>query len=540
MRRPAPALTLLGSLFVALLLAACTRRETPVEAGLRTHTLLVGNQNEPATLDPHIVEAYTDMRVIVALFEGLTAFDEKTGQPVPAAAERWEVSPDGLTYTFHLRKDGRWSNGDPVTARDFEYSIRRALSPALGSPYTYVLWPIKNAEAFNGGKLSDFAQVGVSAVDDSTLRLVLTRPTPYLPALAALPAWMPVHRATIEQNGRADDRANLWTRPGKLVGNGAFVLSEWTSNARIVVTKNPHFWDAARNQLERVIFFPIEKADVEELNFRAGQLHVTAAVPASKIAAYRQQSPALLRADPLLNTYYVNFNVTKPPLDNPKVRRALALAIDREAISHNVYADAMPPARTLTAEDHSGYLPPPRPALDYDAARALLAEAGYPGGRGLPVLSIQTLNDDKSPRVCETLQAMWQRELGVKISIEPYEQKTWIQNQQTLSHTLALMAWTADYPDPITFLDLFRKGGGNNWTGWGNPDYDHLLDEAANTADPRARFDLLRRAEALLLDEAPIAPFLHTASVYLIDPAVKNWEAAPLGFHRYQLIRLAK
>jgi oligopeptide transport system substrate-binding protein len=521
-------------------LASCAKRETPVEKGIRTRTLLVGNQNEPATLDPHIVDAYTDMRVIVALFEGLTALDEKTAQPVPAAAERWAVSPDGLVYTIQLRPDGRWSNGDRVTARDFDFGLRRALSPALGSPYAYVLWPIKNAQPFNTRKLANPADLGVSVVDEFTLRITLERPTPYLPALAALAAWSPAHRASIEKYGRIDDRSNPWTRPGKLVGNGAFVLAEWTPNARIVVTKNPHHWGAAANQIERVVFFPIEKADVEELNFRAGQLHVTHSLPASKVAAYRQQSPERLRADPLLNTFYVNFNVTKPPLDNVKLRRALALAIDRDAIAHTVYGGTMPPALTLTAKDHSGYVPPPRGKHDFAAARALLTEAGYPGGRGLPPLGIQTLNDDKGPKVCETIQAMWQRELGVRTTIEPYEQKTWIQNQQTLSHTIALMGWTADYPDPITFLDVFRTGGGNNWTGWGQKDYDQLLEQAANTADAKSRFQILQSAEALLLEAAPIAPFNHNASVYLIHPAVKNWSPAPLGFHRYQLVRLEK
>ena len=530
----------LGLILALLATAACSKRETLVEVGIRTRTLLVGGQNEPATLDPQLIEAYTDMRIAVALGEGLTCFDEKTGAAVPGVAERWEVSPDGLTYTFHLRPAARWSNGEPVTARDFAYSFRRILSPALGASYNYMLWPIKNAQAFSAGQTKDFAAVGVAVLDDATLKLTLARPTPYLPLLAAHSTWYPVHRATIEKFGKIDERGTAWTKPANFVGNGPFTLTEWTPNARITVTKNPLYWGAAANALERVQFFPIEKADVEELNFRAGQLHVTFAAPSSKITTYRQQSPDRLRLDPLLGLFYVNFNTTKPPLTDPKVRRALALAIDRAAISQSVYSGANRPAFTVVPPQCGGYPGPAGQPFDFAAARALLAEAGFPGGKGLPAMPIQVLNDDKLPKVAEAIQAMWQRELGVNITIEPLEQKTWVQNQQNLAHTLALMGWTADFPDPITFLDVFRQGGGNNWTGWSSAAYDALLDRAAQTADPVARFATLREAESLLLAATPIAPFIFGSSNYLIHPAVKNWAPAPLGLHRFQLIRLEK
>ncbi|MDB6127295.1 MAG: oppA 1 [Verrucomicrobia bacterium] len=522
----------------ALVLASCAKRETPVEEGIRTHTLLIGNQNEPATLDPQLIDAATDQNIAVALFEGLTVLDEKTAQPIPGAAERWDISPDGLSYTFHLRASGRWSNGDALTASDFVYSFQRILTPALGSVYAYMLWPIKNAEEFNAGKLTDFTQVGVVAIDAATLRITLVRPTPYLLSVAAHSTWMPVHRATIEKFGKISDRDSAWTRPGNMVSNGAFALTEWRPNARVIVTKNPQYWDAAHTQLERVIFFPTEKADIEELNFRAGQLHLTFILPASKIPAYQKDAPEKLRIDPLLFFSYVNFNTTKPPFTDPKVRRALALAIDRAAISQSVFSGARPPASTVVPPNCGGYIPPRGQQPDFAAARALLAEAGFPGGKGLPSLPMQVLNDDKTPKMAETIQAMWQRELGVTTTIEPYEQKTWLQNQQTLTHTVGLLAWTADFADPVTFLGIFTTGNGNNWTGWGNPQYDALLDRAANTADPAARFSILQQAEALLLQEAPIAPVVFGARTYLIHPAVKNWQPSPVGVHRYQLVEL--
>lgn len=525
-------------LLPALWFTGCAKRETAVETAIRTHTLLVGNQNEPASLDPHVVDAYTDQIILTALFEGLTVLDEKTNQALPGVAETWDVSPDGLVYTFHLRPAARWSNGDPVTAADFVFSFQRILTPAFGATYSYMLWPIKNAEGFNKGTVRDFSAVGVEALDARTLRLRLTRPVPYLPALATHNTWLPVHRASIEKLGRVDDRGNPWTRPGNLVGNGPFTLTEWTPNARIVVAKNPHYWDAAHTQLERVVFFPIEKPDTEDHDFRASQLHVTFDVPKSKIAGYLAESPSPLRIDPLLNITYLNFNVTKPPFTDPRVRRALALAIDREAISHTVLNGAYPAAHSMTPPNCGGYTARAQVPDDFAAARRLLADAGFPGGQGLPIIPVQVLNDESQPRMMEAIQAMWRRELGVRVTIEPYEQKTWLQNQQTMTHTLGVLGWTADFADPVTFLDVFRTGNGQNWTGWGSPDYDRLIEQAANTSDPQARFEVFQKAEALLLQAAPVAPLVFRARTYLIHPAVKNWEPSPLGLHRFQLIRL--
>lgn len=530
-----PFVLLLASILLA---SGCTKRETPVEEGIRTHTLLVGNAEEPATLDPNLLDAYTDQNIAVALFEGLTIVDDKTSQPAPGAAERWDVSPDGRVYTFHLRPTGQWSNGDPVTASDFAYSMRRILTPALGSSYSYMLWPIKNAQAFNAGKLTDFAQVGVTVVDPLTLRLTLERPTPYLLALAMHQSWMPVHQATIEKFGKLETRNSPWTRPGNLVGNGAFTLTEWSPNSRIIVTRNHHYWDDVHNHLERVIIYPISSSETDELNFRAGQLHLTYSLPSAKIPVYREKSPTLLRLDLLLANNYLNFNTTQPPFDNVKVRRALAMAIDRVALATNIYAGARQPAPTFVPPGCAGYTPPAGQKLDYAAARALLAEAGYPGGRGLPPIAMQTINDDRGPKIAEAIQAMWRRELGVEITIEPFEQKTLLQNMQSLHFTLGLNGWSADFDDPITFLGIFTTGNGNNWTGWSNKAYDQLLDQAANTADPAARFALLQKAEVILLDEAPIAPFVFGVRNYLIHPAVRNWNPSPIGIHLYQHVEL--
>lgn len=520
-----------------LVFAGCAQRESPATGAIASQTLLLGNLSEPADLDPHTAAAYTDQNVIIALFEGLTALDEKTSRAVPAAAGRWDISPDGLTYTFHLRPDAHWSNGEPVTAQDFVFSFERILTPALAAEYSYMLWPIRNAAAFNRGKLARFADVGVTALDARTLQLTLERPTPYLLALAANPAWFPVHRATIEKFGRMDQRGTAWTRAGNLVGNGAFTLAEWFANARIVARKNPHHWDAARTTLERVVFLPIENPDVEERAFRTGQLHVTYSVPVEKIARYRETAPERLRLDPFLQTFFLRFNVTKPPLDRPEIRRALALAIDRDALARHVLRGSRLAAPHFTPPGSGGYTAEARVALDLTAAQHLLADAGFPNGDGLPVLELQVRNDDTQPRVAEAIQAMLEK-IGVRISIAPFEQKTWLQNQQTLAYTIAFSAWVGDFADPATFLDLFVGGGGNNWTGWADGAFDRLLTEAALTADPDVRFAIFQRAEARLLEESPITPLYFGARTYLIHPAVKNWEPALLGFHRYHRVRL--
>jgi oligopeptide transport system substrate-binding protein len=523
-----------------LLLASCrpAATTTAAAAGRRDQTLLLGNSSEPGDLDPQTATALTEMNVLVALFEGLTCLDEKTSQPQPGVAERWEISPDGLVYTFHLRANARWSNGNPLTARDFAWSYQRILSPKLASEYSYMLWPIKNAEAYNEGKVTDFAQVGVKAADDRTLEITLGAPCPWLLALAAHQTWFPVHRATLEKFGAAERQGTPWTRPENLVGNGPFTLAEWSPNARIVVAKNPHYWDAMHTTLQRVEFFPIENQATEEKTYRAGQLHVTYGLPPAKIAAWRADAPGQLRVDPLLETFFLRCNVTKPPLDNVKLRQALARAVDRTALANTILHGSVVPAHALTPPGTAGYQPPAGVPDDFAAARRLLAEAGFPGGKGLPTFEVQIKADDIHRAVLEAIQQMWARELGVNITIVPLEQKTWLQNQQTQAYQISSARWVGDYVDPNTYLDLWLTNGGNNWTGWGNAAYDQLVTGAAHTLDTPRRQALQQQAEALLLDQGPIIPIYYGARVYLIDPGVKGWVPNLLGIHRYQTISL--
>ncbi len=506
--------------------------------GIRTGTLLVGNPAEPQDLDPQLLTAGTEYDIIVALCEGLCVLDERTSQPEPAAAAAWEVSADGLVYTFHLRPAARWSNGDPLTAQDFVASWRRALTPAFASENAYLLYPLKNAAALNAGRLADFSLLGAEARDDHTLRLTLESPTPYLPALTALPVWFPVNPRVLAKFGALNERHPAWTRPENFVGNGPFTLTEWTPNARLVATKSPTYWDAARVRLDRIIFLTTESTDVDERNFRAGQVHITAGLPAAKIDNYRATNPAALRTDPFLQAIFLRFNTTRPPFTDARVRRAFSLAIDRDAIANRVLRGGQAPARSFTPPNLAGYTARASVPTDFATARRLLAEAGFPGGRGLPVLDLQVRNDQAQPKVAEVLQARWKKELGVDLTISQLEQKTWFQNQQNLDYTLAGAGWIGDFVDPVTFLGLFVSGGGNNWTGWADAAYDDLLARAARAPDPAARFGFFQQAEARLLEQAPVAPVFFGVRNYLIHPAVHGWEPSLLGQHQYKKVYL--
>lgn len=518
--------------------AGCAKRETPAAEGIRTGTLLVGNTAEPGDLDPQLASTLSDQIIVNTLFEGLTLLDERSTNPLPAAAESWSVSGEGRVWTFRLRDGLKWSNGESLTAADFVASWRRVLSPEFASDNASYLFALKNGEAFNAGKLKDRDQLGFTAPDDRTLVLTLEQPTPYLPALVSMPAWFPINPRTLAKHGPLEKRGTDWTRAGNLVSNGPFSLAEWTPNARVVLAKNPHHREAAKNRLQRVIFFPIESADVEEHNFRAGQLHVTANLPVTKIAGWREKDPTRLRLEPTLQANFLRFNTTRPPLTDPRIRRALALAIDRDALAKAVLQESRLPAHAFTPPGTGGYTARATVGLDLATARRLLAEAGYPGGKNLPAIEFQCRNDELSPRIAEALQAMWQRDLGVRTAISQMEQKIWIQNQQSLNYGITTAAWTADFPDPITFLGLFSATGGYNWTGWKSAPYDQFLDTAANTADPAKRYEIFQEAEAFLLNEAPVTPLYFGAHTYLIHPAVKGWEPAPLVFRRFDLVKL--
>jgi oligopeptide transport system substrate-binding protein len=535
---PLRRLVVSAALVPLLFALGCAKRESTVALGNQNGVFHISIGSEPTDLDPHTVTGLGDAKVIQSLFDPLVSFEPVTLKPVPALAERWETSADGLTYTFHLRANAKWSNGDPVTAQDCVDSWRRILTPALAADYAYFLHLIRGAEAFNKGTTTDFSTVGAKAVDARTLVVTLTHPAPYFLQILLNSPWRPVHVRSIAAAGDPYRRGQPWTKPGKLVSSGPFVLKEWATHQRVVVEKSPTYWDRDRVKLNAVHFYPTDSIDAEERAFRAGQLHATWALPLSKVLPLQKENSPNLRIDPNLETYFFRLNVRKAPFTDARIRRALSLAIDRETIASKILPGGRKPAPTFVPDFLTGYTPPKRTAYDPETARRLLAEAGFPKGANLPPIEILYNNNEILRLVCEAVQQMWRRELGVDVRLVNQEYKVVFANRRAGDYQLLLGTWTADYLDATTFLDLWRSGSGNNHTGWTDPAYDALAKKADATVDPVARASILAEAEALVLDSAPIIPVYFNTHVYLLHPAVKGWQPTPMDHTDYRYVSL--
>lgn len=531
-------LACLGVVAILSLLPGCGRRQTLVEAADRQQILLLGNGAEPEELDPDIVTGVQEFHIIMSLLEGLVIEDPVDLHPIPGVAERWDISPDRKVYTFHLRTNAVWSNGDPVTARDFLESYKRILTPSLASEYAYMHFVVKNAEAYNEGKITDFNQVGYKALDDHTLQITLNNPTPYFLSLLIHMSWFPVHMPTVRKYGDPYQRGNKWTRPGHFVGNGPFVLTKWRVNDVIEVRKSPTYWDRDRVRLNAIRYYPIESDDTEERAFRAGQLHITETVPLSKIDYYKEHYPDLLKISPYLGTYFYRVNVTKPPLNDKRVRQALAMVINREAIVKDIMKGGQLPAYNFTPPDTAGYTCRTHLEENVPAAKRLLAEAGYPDGKGLPPIEILYNTSEAHRTIAEAIQQMWRTKLGVDARLVNEEWKVYLVAQQTLNYQISRSAWIGDYVDPNSFLDMWLTDGGNNETGWSNPEYDRLIAQAAATINPQQRLEVFQKAEAILIDEMPVIPIYFYTRVCLQRPEVKGWYPTILDDHPYKFVYL--
>lgn len=514
-----------------LTLTSCSRRETAVEAGNREQIIHIGNLSEPADLDPQVINSQQDAVIAQALFEGLTQYDPQTSEATPALAERWEVSADNLTWTFHLRRNGKWSNGEPVTAHDFVFSFRRMLTPSLASEYASLLYVLRNARAINSGQLTDATQLGARAADDFTLVLTLAHPAPYLPNMLCNAAWYPVPRAAIEKHHGLTQRGSAWTRPGNHVSNGYFMLAEWIPHQRIRVVKNPHYWDRDHVKLNGAVFYPIESEDAEERTFRAGQLHVTSTMPLAKVPAYRAEKSPFYTSHILFGTFFLRLNVEQPPLHDARVRRALSLAIDREAMVRDVMRAGQQPAGHLTPPGTAGFHSRARVSLDVETARKLLAEAGFPNGQGFPVLELLYNSTEANRLIAEALQQMWQRGLGIGLKMQNQEARVQNDSMRSGNYQIGRFAWIGDYLDPSSFLELMTSTSGNNMTRWGSADYDRIFAEANQTEDTAKRYELYQQLEEILARECPIVPVYFYARNRLRRPEVKGWHGNLLDQH---------
>lgn len=479
---------------------------------------------EPELRDPGVMGGQPDGRFARMVFEGLTVNDARTLEPLPGQARAWTISPDGLVHTFHMRPGLVWSDGTPLTAHDFVWSWRRVLAPETAARNASLLYPIRGAEAFNKGE-SDGSDLGLAAPDDSTFVVTLGHPTAYFLFLTTYYVFMPVPRHVIERHGVR------WTLPANLVGNGAFRWTYWRQNDRYEFVPSPTYWDRANVRLERVIAYTVDDLNTSSNLYKSGATdwNPSGYIPSPWLAYMKPYAD--YRTDRYQGIYFYSFNTTRAPFDDVRVRRALMLAVDRETIARDLLKGSREPWGRITPAGYPGYEGPPQVRYDPERARALLAQAGYPEGRGFPRVSLLFNTSEDHRRIAEAIQAMWKRELGITIELSNQEWGSYLQATQALRYDIARRSWIGDYLDPNTFLQMLMGGDGNNRTGWSDPRYDALLREAARTLEPAQRLRMLAEAEALALDAAVFLPIYHYSTTELVKPWVRGLHPTVLDVH---------
>ena len=524
----------------SLVEAQVPSNESPIDYGLRNQIMYIGNGAEPQGLDPHIVTGVPEHHLLITMCEGLTSSNPKGGLPLPGMAESWEISDDGKTYIFNINPDAKWSNGDQVTANDFVWSWMRILTPTLGSQYPDMLYYLEGAQDFHQKKITDFDQVGVKALDELTLEVKLNNPTPFFLGLLSHYATWPVHKDTVLKHGSIDDRRGKWTKEGNFVCNGPMNLKSWEINKKIVVEKNPLYWDADKVKLKEMHFYPVSNVTTEERMFRAGQLHTTSSLPSSKCPIYIKNKNPNLRIDPYMGTYFYRTNTLHPALKDKRVRKALAYAINRKVIVEKVTKCGQIEAYSFTPPGSAGYEPGTEIPYDLQMARQLLSEAGFKDGKNFPELEILFNTNEDHKKIATVVQQMWQVGLGIKVKLANQDWKVYLDRERSGDFEISRAGWIGDYEDPNTFLDTLRPNRGNNKTGWANAEYDNLIEKANSTADKNIRFDLLRKAENILIDEMPIIPIYTYVRSYQLSADVKGFDANYLDHHHPKYIYLER
>ena len=488
------------------------------------------NGDEPQTLDPHLAEGLPAAHILRDLFEGLTS-EAPNGRIIPGAAIRWNISRDGKTYTFYLRRDALWSNGDPVTAEDFVYGLRRSANPATASAYAQVLLPIENAAEVLAGDLPP-EELGVTALDEFTLQISMRDPTPYFLALLNHSSTYPVHRASEEAFGPA------FSRPGNLVSNGAYVLDGWAIRSRIDLVKNEHYWDAENVIIEKVHYYPFEDQSTALKRFRRGKLHWTSEVPVNQFMWLMRHYPEELVISPWLGSYFFGFNLEREPfIENPELRLALALAIDRDLLTEKVTQFGELPSYNLVPPGITDYVSPLPEWAEWTQqqrnaeAQRLYAEAGYSEENPLKI-EIRYSHGKNNKKMALAAASLWKQVLGVQATLLNEEQKVFLQNRERKILTQVFQAgWISDYADAYSFLNLFRSGHGSNFYGYSNSLYDSLLDEVAAERIPSRRRRLMFETERLLLNDMPFIPVYSYVTKRMVNPRLKGWESNVMDHH---------
>lgn len=510
---------------------------------------------DPKTIDPGLNNSVEGGKVIVNAFEGLTDLD-KNEKVIPGVAEKWDISKDGLHYTFHLRKDAKWSDGKPVKAQDFEYAWKRALNPDTASEYAFQLFYLKNGEAYNqsqnpkAAKKATVDEVGVKATDDYTLDVTLEGATPYFLSLMAFPTYMPIRKDIIEKNPK-----DWATKPETYVSNGPFMMKELKMKDSINFVKNSNYWDTKNVKLDQIQFKVLDQESSYLAAFKTGQIDMLDKPPVQEIPSLLKDNIAT--SYPYLGTYYYDFNISAnaanvnpeaaKALKDVRVRKALSLAIDREAITSKVSKGGEKPATSFVPSgvtDEKGtkfknkeYY---KTTANVEEAKKLLAEAGYPDGKGFPKLELiyNTLQQHQS--IAAAVQDMWKKNLGIDITLRNLERKVQLTEANKHNFVLNRDGWIADYNDSMTFLDIFTTTNGNNYCGYNNPKYDALITAAKVEANEEKRAAMLHQAEDMIMNDMPIMPIYEYTEVVCMNKKLTGVHVSNLGFFYFRDADLTK
>ncbi|PTO94618.1 oligopeptide ABC transporter substrate-binding protein OppA [Vibrio sp. 10N.286.48.B8] len=518
------ALLLGAGLAVAATSTLSIAAEVPAGTKLAEKQEIVrGNGTEVATIDPHKSSGVPESHVIRDLLEGLVNQDSD-GNTIPGVAESWETT-DNQTFTFHLRKDAKWSNGDPVTAQDFVYSWQRFVDPATASPYSWYMEFTKmvNAKEIIEGK-KDKSELGVKAIDAHTLVVELETPVPYFVMMMGHTSTKPVHKATVEKYG------DQWTKPEHFVGNGAYDLDKWVVNERMTLKRNEQYWDNDKTVLNKVTFLPIENQVAEMNRFLSGEVDISYDMPIEHFKRMQKEHPEDLSVVGNLCSYYYNFNTKVKPFDDVRVRKAISYAVDRDIVSNAIMGQGQKPAYFLTPEITAGFNPElpqygkmSQKERNAEAAR-LLAEAGYTKDNPLEFTLLYNTNENHK-KVAVALGSMWKKTLGLKVTLENQEWKTYLSSKDTGNFEVARAGWCGDYNEASTFLTLMTSENTSGGQHWGSKQYDTIIDNAIHSTSEQERKALYLEAEKLMAQEMPIVPIYQYVKTRLLNPHVGGFPA---------------
>lgn len=533
----------------AVSLGACKKSggEAPAKGGEAAEFVAGSNATvftfalsaDPQTLDPAKMSGSPEGRIAFNLFEGLLMpgpTTEGLSKPeelvVPGVAESYEISEDGTVYTFKLRENAKWSNGELVVAEDFVRSWKRVLTPNFPGDYAQILWVIKGGEAYAKGS-DDWDSVGVKAIDAHTLEVTLEHPTPYFPELVAFYTFFPTPAAAIEEHGDA------WTRPGNIVTNGPYKLTSYREQQEMMLDINEHYWDLENVALKRARVRIISDINAVVNAYRTGELHWSGAgLPVAQITGLLAH-PDYFK-EPMLGTYYYRVNVSdaNSPLANPKVRQALALSIDRESLIDETLNGLYTKAESYVPPGMPGYETKTTTSYNVQKARELLSEAGFAEGKGFPRVSLLYNTDENHKLVAESVQDMWKRNLGLDVELVNKEWKTYLQDVSSVQYDIARAGWIGDYNDPMTFLDMFVTDNGNNNTGWSHAEYDRLIASAQAESDTQKRIEMLQEAEKILMEEGSVIPIYYYTNNMLVSRFVEGFKQHNRDIHLLKYLKL--